>query len=403
VELASDVDHCGACGRACEDVQACRGGACTYELVAACQLTSQLVGVRASGQVGPPVPLPGPMLQSLAADGDAILVGETDGELRLVARDGLVPRAAPLLAAGASPNHFLVDPPHVYLVESLETNSLLVLRREEGPQGPSYPVAGQLFLGESSSPQAVAKVGRTLFIPLLIPQPRPDGSKAFVVARVDVSDPARPVRGEDVVLPSGEALRPFPGSTSQAFPLHALVHRGAVYVTLSNLRALTSPPVAGGPGLLARLDPESGTVEVLELDPEVCLNPTDLRAVGELLAVGCMGTWETSGGRLVKPQGFGVVLLDAQGRRLASWQPRCPAGDAACERLPPVAYKVMSLGERLFVGDLNGGRLFVLEAGPGGLRELRGYAGAEGGPVLACPAAKGDAAFNNVADLVVLP
>ena len=35
MDVNSDVKHCGACGTVCADSRSCRGGSCTYDLIAA--------------------------------------------------------------------------------------------------------------------------------------------------------------------------------------------------------------------------------------------------------------------------------------------------------------------------------------------------------------------------------
>jgi len=70
----------------------------------------------------------------------------------------------------------------------------------------------------------------------------------------------------------------------------------------------------------------------------------------------------------------GVVVLDANDRRVATWSPATPTcGDAgACPLFLPGRFAVK--GSSIFLADQNAGRLVVLDVADGGISERRGPA-----------------------------
>jgi hypothetical protein len=59
-------------------------------------------------------------------------------------------------------------------------------------------------------------------------------------------------------------------------------------------------------------------------------------------------------------------------------------------------------GGQLYVGDQNGGRVFVLEGTAGQLSERRGYFADGGAPIQACPVSP-TLGYSNVSDLLAVP
>jgi hypothetical protein len=58
VDLMKDNGHCGTCETACGDAKACHAGLCTYDVVAACFNTGQVVGLQAGSDFkGPNRPI----------------------------------------------------------------------------------------------------------------------------------------------------------------------------------------------------------------------------------------------------------------------------------------------------------------------------------------------------------
>src|SRR5205823_1841018 len=76
VNLQSDPHHCGACDAACENSESCHAGHCSWDLVAACFTTGQVVGVSSTDVRGPLQSLgTGPI--SLAAYGSVLLAADS--------------------------------------------------------------------------------------------------------------------------------------------------------------------------------------------------------------------------------------------------------------------------------------------------------------------------------------
>jgi hypothetical protein len=86
----------------------------------------------------------------------------------------------------------------------------------------------------------------------------------------------------------------------------------------------------------------------------------------------------------------------------------CPAdagtfdADAGTGCVIPMAGRATLSGQRLYVGDQNGGRVFVLELAGDQLVERRGYAGDAGAPLQMCPVDP-VLGFGNVSDLLRVP
>jgi hypothetical protein len=190
-------------------------------------------------------------------------------------------------------------------------------------------------------------------------------------------------------------LKPFPGRTTAPTPAGIATHQGRVYAALGNLDPRDFS--GGGPGLLARIDPATRTVEALELGVG-CLNPFWVVPVGEQLLVSCSGaaTYDRNF-NLIDVQGTGLVLLGADGGVVASYALRCPQG-TSCPL--PSAGRFSVVGNRAYVGDNNAGRLFVVEVVGDSLVERRGLGPGAEPPILACPRANGPSL---VGDVVAIP
>ncbi len=250
-DLASDALNCGACGaacgagelcqgghcqsspeaslcgdRSCPPPQSCHHGLCSYDLVAACFNTGQVVGIQGDTDLLGPRARVGAFPQTLGSLSNVLLVADgIDQRLRQARLDdlSLLPGEVRL---GASPNHIWVDDPYVYLVNSLG-NTLQILLRGASESQPSdcsrapatpdggFPggfnltTIGQLHLGATSSPQAIAKVDHYLFIPLWGDTGR--------VAQVDVGNPCAPSLTRMFDLGQLD-LRPFDGRRAYARP-----------------------------------------------------------------------------------------------------------------------------------------------------------------------------------------
>ena len=106
-----------------------------------------------------------------------------------------------------------------------------------------------------------------------------------------------------IPLPSGSALRPWnPGNPTRAAPsVLASGPGGSAFVSLTNLDDSFTP---GGPGMLVRIQPETGAVTVILLggaDDHACTNSGVVRNDGDRLLAVCAGSFSAQdpGGRAV--------------------------------------------------------------------------------------------------------
>jgi hypothetical protein len=425
-DLSSESAHCGACGVACGAGElcaegaciaapaSCAGGVCSYDVVAACFNAGQLVGVQAQTALsGRRTPV-GSNPQTVARMQDVLVVADgLDRKLRQVRLSDF--RALPEEdATGASPNQLLAADPYLYVLNST-SNTLQVLRRtkeplpepQDGtrfPQGLGLEPVDELAFGANTNPYAMARLGDTLWVTLLGNLgERPEAGGR--VARVSLQDPARPVlSGEPVVLPSGAALRPFEGKSSIAAPTGIAAHAGALYVALGNIELGTFQ--AAGPGLLARIDPaQPQSPSLVELG-EGCLGAGWVGSVGGRLLASCGGlTTYTKDFQLEAVQKTGLVLLGegAGGGQvpLATWSLACPPATSCAL---PSAGRFATVGNRVFVGDVSYGRLFVVDVVNDAFVERRGLSGSAEGPLELCrrpdPACAGQASCGQLPSLV---
>jgi hypothetical protein len=394
VDVATDAFHCGACGSACADVRSCHGGTCAYDLVAACFNTRQVVGIQAGSDALGPGTAVGVYPQSVARMQEVLLVldaAERLRQVRLASQEVLPAQNVTSLV----PNQLVVRDPYVLIVNS-GSNSLQVLRRDAGPrptEGLVLTDVASVNFGPNTNPYALAELGSEVFVTLygnLQGNPAAGGR----VARVSLADPVAPSITDVLVLPSGEDLRPFPGRETLPTPTGITALQGRLYVTLNNLDPRDYS--AGGPGLLARIHPETRGVDLFDLGAD-CLNPGWVAPVGERLVVSCGGRPRYDASfNLLGIESTGLVLVGADGRVLDSLVLRCPQ-DTSCAL--PSAGRFAVVGSRVYVGDVNAGRIFVVEVVGEMLVARRGLDTVEP-PLLACPRSNGPSL---VGDVVALP
>jgi hypothetical protein len=474
VDEQSDSMNCGGCGVVCPDSQSCRAGQCTWDLVAACLSTGQVVGLQAgSDQRGPLKPL-GSSPISLARYGQFLLAADTNDARLVQAKLPSLDRLTEFNTIGRAANQVLVDPPYVYSVNSVshtlqvlapvdggcppvvqpdagcayatlpDGGSVLPLDADGGcyypqnrdadagcvaarlddggfgplpiddggcfwpplpPPPPAMPCVqgesdaglrlitiGELDTGANSFPEAVTKASGFLWVAL-------NGGTGDVL-KVDVSNPKSPSIATTVHL-GGLDLMPFDGGTSVAMPYWIAQTGGKLYLPLNNLNPVTYSP--GGPGLLAVVDTSTLATSTIELGSVGCLNALYVLPVQNQLFVTCGGaaTYDPMY-RLLGVTHAGVAVVDLATGAKAGWMISCPAGDdGGCMPIQPSRLAVADGG--VYVGDANGGRIFVADLlADGGLHERRGYAGAVGGPIQAC-GVDPMLGFSNVADILELP
>lgn len=405
-DLSSDRAHCGACGVSCGFEQACvegacvacEGGDCGYELVAACSTNGKVVGIEAeTGRLGTPVTVGPNRPLALAPLRDVLLVPDFDGVLTQVRQSDLS-TVATGATVGQDARFVAVEDPFVYVVNSVTGTVQIFEAGAPAEGGYALTLRSELPLSDTDQgntyAQGVVKVDSTLYIPLQggFGEAASQGQK---VLKVNVSDPAQPTRAGAIEL-GGLDLLPFEGETTLPRPSDIVLHGGALYVALTNLNDAYAP---GGPGMLAKISLPDETVTGIDLGAEHCLSATYLKSEGERLYVACTGravfseAWE-----ILAAERAGMVVLGAGDQRVGQWTAACPANAPQC--IVPVPSRFALRGGDLFVGDQNGGRLFVLTVGAdGSLTERRGYSTGQG-PIQAC-ALNGD--FSNLIDLVALP
>lgn len=383
VNSSTDVNNCGGCAVQCQSGQVCRAQACTFEVVAACLTSGEIVGFKAaSGEKGPPADL-GTQPQALASmQGRVLSADGTDQRLyqaTLSSGDITWKQASRSNRTGSVPNQVLVDGTLVYVANAgsgtlqvLQVNGSVTsdVRIDDAGVAGEVPLVtiAELPLGMNTYPQGMVKVGSSLWVPLYGgygAEPSLAGQK---VLEITVADPRAPSVVNTVDLSTLD-LKAFDGGSTAARPWAITTHQGALYVVLNNLEASTYAPA--GPGFLARIDPVSRAVTLVDLGADVCLNPQSVAEAASGLVVSCGGLAQYTGPAmaLVGAEHSGLVLLDANDRRVAQWSPWACDGDAGCAPMLPGRLAV--LNNRVFLADQNAGRILAFDFTDGGLTEER--------------------------------
>jgi hypothetical protein len=412
VDLSSTADHCGACGATCGEGQmcvegacrACTAGVCTYDVVATCFNTGQVVALQAdSGVKGPNIQV-GDRPLTAAPMQDVLLVVDAAKKLReaRIADFATLPEAP---ATGDAPNQVLVDDPYAYVINSA-SNTLLVLERkaEPGtltggthfPQGLQLEPVASVGFGANTNPFAAARLGSELWV-TLYGNLGGDVTAGARVARVNVANPRQPELLSHVLLAYGEPLQPFPGSYPAPTPAGIVAHRGQIYVALNNLDPNTYAP--GGPGMVVRISPDGVYSTYLSLG-ERCLNAGWIAPVGNKLVVSCAGraTYDANY-NLVAVEKSALALLDEQDAVVDLYPIECPAASGSTCALPS-AGRFAVVGNQILLGDNNAGRIFIVEVSGSKLIGRRTLEPERPQPILACPRESG---FSLISDVVALP
>jgi hypothetical protein len=270
------------------------------------------------------------------------------------------------IMTGSVPNQLLVDGDLVYLVNAA-SGTLQVIARgpPDGDAGLALSTVNELVLGPNTYPEGLVKVGTSLWVPLYGGVGAASAALGQRVVEVDITEPRNPRVIHEVSL-TGIDLKPFDGGAPVARPWAITALDGDVFVALNNLDPVDYRPL--GPGLVARINPLTRALRVLDLGAS-CLNPQWVAPLGGLLAVTCGGraSFDMQTFRLLAIEGAGAVVIDVDGRRLAQWQPepvRC-ADAASCPLFLPGRFAVV--GQSLFVADQNAGQVAVLDASDAGL------------------------------------
>jgi len=391
IDTSSDVANCGGCAQACQAGQKCVAGGCTSDVVVACFSSGQVAGLSAASLQRSPLADLGTGPAALATMRGVLLA--VDGIDRKLNQADLPAGAASFreltgraISTGAVPNQVLVDGEFAYVVNA-QSGTLQVVRRGagDGDAGLVLTTVQEFVFGANTFPQGAAKVGSSVWVPLYGGYGSATADAGQRVIEVNVENPASPRATAEVSLKNLD-LKAFDGGTPVARPFAIVAQRGQLYVALNNFNAECNPIcVPGGPGLLAKIDPTTKAVTIIDLGADACLNPQWVATMGDALVVSCGGKANYTGQDFVltSVSQAGVVVLDAMDRRVATWAPAAPScGDAgACPLFLPGRFAVK--GSSVFLGDQNAGRLVVLEFADGGLVERRGPARNDG--LAVCP------------------
>lgn len=407
VDAQNDVTNCGGCGTTCSTAQACRAGKCTYDAVAACFNTGQVIGLNATSLTTGSLSDLGKGPQSLATM-DGVLLS-VDGMSKTLYQAGIGPDGIHPLgwttAIGTAANHILVDGVRAYVVNA--SDGTLQEVTEGSDAGTSFGAiadaggfplgtTAQFNFGPNTYPEAVAKLGNSLWVPLYGGAGAESADAGQYIAQLTVGDDGVLAQAPWVDLRGIDLLSFDAGAVGSPRPYAVVARGGFIYAPLNNLDPSTYVPT--GPGLLAKVNPATGAVSTVGLGGSACLNPLWAAPFGSGLAVTCGGratydaNYDVSGAT-----GNGVALLDAADKLTALWKPECTiqltlpdGGTAPCT--PMIPSRLAVLGNRLFVGDSNSGRIVVLELTDGGvLKVIRGV----DDPIVACPS-------RNVSDILAL-
>lgn len=158
--------------------------------------------------------------------------------------------------------------------------------------------------------------------------------------------PRAPVSISNVPMPAGAALKPFdPAQPGLARPSVMTLYNGKAYIALGNYDASYT---VRGPGMLAVLDPATGSLSTIDLggaSGKQCLQPSWVRESGGKLYVTCSGNYSP---------GSGEALLEVD-----------PATAKVTRALqPPVVPSGMAFtASRIWFGDAFSGAVYAVDRG----------------------------------------
>ncbi len=135
-------------------------------------------------------------------------------------------------------------------------------------------------------------------------------------------------------------------------------------------------------------------MSTISLDAERCANPIGLAVDGANLFVSCSGNAVYGGPpdyAFVSADKTALLMLDGSDVQVGAYTPACPADRADCQF--PVAGKISVFNHQVFIGDQNGGNIYVADTAGGKLTERA--------VVAACPPES--KSFSNVLDILPLP
>lgn len=408
VNVATSAQHCGGCGQACQSAQRCQAGRCTYDFVAACFRTGQLVGMSAVNYTRGVLTDFGNGPGALTVMEDTVLgLDGIDNVVYQAVASAQFNEASQVLsqrrlynAAAAIPNQAVVEGERVF-VANAGAGTLQVLKKGAGgglsldagvEGGISMGTVGELAFGPNTYPQGLVVVGQSLWVPLYGGGGAVESAQGQRVVRVDISQPDSPRDGGSFSL-AGLDLHAFDGGASLPRPWAITARGTVVYVALNNLAPDYSP---GGPGLLARID--TGTQAITGVDlGSACLNPQWVSVAGDSVVVSCGGkVLYDSTYKALGTTGAGAAIVNMRDEVTGRWSADCAMGDSTCQTFLPGRFAVRD--GKMWIADQNSGRVAVLDVSGGTMTPVR--VGAEA--VAVCPGEMGTN-LANVADVLALP
>src|SRR5205823_3041362 len=124
------------------------------------------------------------------------------------------------------------------------------------PNGLGLVTIAELNFGANTTPEAIAKIGNALYVPLWGGLGPAEVSAGQKVVKVDITDRRAPKVTATYDLSTLD-LKPFDGGAPIPRPFGIVLHQGKLYVPLNNIDLNFS---VAGAGLLATIDPASGAV-----------------------------------------------------------------------------------------------------------------------------------------------
>lgn len=411
----TDLYDCGGCGVRCANNQVCECGSCqdvalNAGLMASCYWTGDLFPVDTEQNVKGVATKVGSFPAGLARYSDSGLLVLDGNDARLY--ESSLPELRQLdenNAVGMQPTQVKTDGTYAYVTGSGEDVVDVfgpVTSATDGGLG--LGLVGSVSTGASTDPFGLVVDGTSVYVSLY--GGLEDPSQGQKIVKIDVSDPANPAIAATYDL-SGLDLKTSNGGTDLPRPAGLAMRNGAVYAALNNMDANYA---FNGPGMLAKVDPASGTVSAIDLGGDVCLNAGSVTAVGDFLAVVCSGqaTYNSDYSAITASAKSGVVLVGADDQVVASWSADCdPSSTVPCS--PSLLGPIAAVGNHLYIGDTFSGRVFQLDVVGNALQEVHtwrtaaafdggtpGTCAAQVGPLQVCPSdEKGRA---NVSDLLPL-
>jgi len=368
--VENDNNHCGSCNRACAGNQHCADGQCLpcereSRVYAACFATGEVAVLSSATRSLVERQVVGDKPQALGGKGEVLLCADDGAQQLLRLNAQTLQPVGDAVRTGETPIHVSISGAYVYVVNA-GSNTLQLVDTQDKPDS-TWMTVGEVSFGPNTSPQSLALFGNQGFVPLYGNLMSGETSVGQRLSRINLSNPASPELDGAADFTSLH-LQSYPGRKALPLPYDVVRHQDALYVALNNLDVDAKPvPVPAGPGLIAKVEPQSMKSSVLSLG-DTCRNVTTLASNGKQLVASCAGDWGTT------PGVAGLALLEDD-KVQDTWA--APPGFSPGS----LAFKC----DELWVANANGGDVFLFSVQGKRLQLLRGEGGSEGGPVETCP------------------